>query len=75
MSLAREQQSLDQRERRFPIQAAVLLEKLKIFDDEIAARNAVAARYAQGLGNVVTVPRLAPGRSPAEARQSCKGSA
>ena len=45
------------------IQAAVLLEKLKIFDDEIAARNKVAERYAQGLGNVVTVPRLAKGHS------------
>lgn len=45
------------------IQAAVLLEKLKIFEDEIAARNAVAERYARGLGNVVTVPRLAGGAS------------
>jgi dTDP-4-amino-4,6-dideoxygalactose transaminase len=45
------------------IQAAVLLEKLKVFDDEIAARNAVAARYARGLGNVVIVPQLAPGCS------------
>src|SRR6202045_1994366 len=45
------------------IQAAVLLEKLKIFDDEIAARNKIAERYAQGLGNVVTVPRLAEGHS------------
>jgi dTDP-4-amino-4,6-dideoxygalactose transaminase len=43
------------------MQAAILLEKLKIFDDEIAARNRVAERYARGLGNVVTVPRLAPG--------------
>lgn len=43
------------------IQAAVLIEKLKIFDDEIAARNAVAARYTRGLGNVLTVPRLAAG--------------
>ncbi|WP_291848322.1 DegT/DnrJ/EryC1/StrS family aminotransferase [Bradyrhizobium sp.] len=43
------------------IQAAVLIEKLKIFEDEIAARNAVAARYSRGLGNLVTVPRLAPG--------------
>ncbi len=43
------------------MQAAVLLEKLKIFDDEIAARNAVAERYARGLGNVVSVPRLASG--------------
>ena len=45
------------------IQAAVLIEKLKIFDDEIAARNKVAERYAQGLGNVVSVPRLAKGHT------------
>jgi len=40
------------------IQAAVLLEKLKIFPDEIAARNRVAARYADGLGDVAVVPRV-----------------
>jgi dTDP-4-amino-4,6-dideoxygalactose transaminase len=45
------------------IQAAVLIEKLKIFDDEIAARNKLAERYAQGLGDVVTVPRLAEGHT------------
>jgi dTDP-4-amino-4,6-dideoxygalactose transaminase len=43
------------------MQAAILIEKLKIFEDEIAARNKVAARYAQGLGNVVSVPRVASG--------------
>jgi dTDP-4-amino-4,6-dideoxygalactose transaminase len=43
------------------MQAAILIEKLKIFEDEIAARNQVADRYARGLGNVVTVPRLASG--------------
>ena len=43
------------------MQAAILIEKLKIFDDEIAARNKVAERYARGLGNVVSVPRLASG--------------
>jgi len=43
------------------MQAAILLEKLKVFEDEIAARNKVAERYAQGLGNVVTVPHLASG--------------
>ena len=43
------------------MQAAILIEKLKIFEDEIAARNRVAARYARGLGNVVSVPRLASG--------------
>ena len=45
------------------MQAAILIEKLKIFEDEIAARDKVAARYAQELGNVVTVPRLASGCS------------
>jgi dTDP-4-amino-4,6-dideoxygalactose transaminase len=43
------------------MQAAILIEKLKIFEDEIAARNRVAERYARALGNVLTVPRLAPG--------------
>jgi dTDP-4-amino-4,6-dideoxygalactose transaminase len=43
------------------MQAAILIEKLKIFEDEIAARNQVADRYARLLGNVVTVPRLASG--------------
>lgn len=41
------------------MQAAILIEKLKIFEDEIAARNEVAARYARGLGNVVSVPHVA----------------
>jgi dTDP-4-amino-4,6-dideoxygalactose transaminase len=43
------------------MQAAILLEKLKIFEDEIAARNEIAQRYARGLGNVVTVPHVATG--------------
>ncbi|WP_374471766.1 DegT/DnrJ/EryC1/StrS family aminotransferase [Phenylobacterium sp.] len=43
------------------IQAAVLLEKLKIFPDEIAARNRVAARYAEGLSDVVSVPKVIEG--------------
>jgi dTDP-4-amino-4,6-dideoxygalactose transaminase len=43
------------------MQAAILIEKLKIFEDEIAARNKVAERYARGLGNVVTVPHVAAG--------------
>ena len=45
------------------IQAAILIEKLKIFEDEIAARNTVAERYARGLGNVVSVPHVASGCS------------
>jgi dTDP-4-amino-4,6-dideoxygalactose transaminase len=38
------------------IQAAVLLEKLSIFDEELAARRAVAARYERGLAGVVDLP-------------------
>ncbi|MEA2974696.1 MAG: hypothetical protein QOF19_216 [Alphaproteobacteria bacterium] len=59
------------------IQAAVLIEKLKIFPEEIAARDRAARRYASTLADVVKVPevsedstsvwaqytiRLAPGR-------------
>jgi len=40
------------------IQAAVLLEKLKIFPEEIVARNAAAQRYAAGLGGLATLPRV-----------------
>jgi dTDP-4-amino-4,6-dideoxygalactose transaminase len=43
------------------LQAAVLREKLKIFSDEIEARNAVARRYAEGLGDVTTVPAVPAG--------------
>lgn len=43
------------------IQAAVLLEKLKIFEDEIAARNRVADRYARGLGDLVATPKVIDG--------------
>jgi dTDP-4-amino-4,6-dideoxygalactose transaminase len=45
------------------IQAAILLQKLEIFEDEIAARQRVAERYHQRLGNLVRVPRLLPGAS------------
>jgi len=43
------------------IQAAVLIEKLKIFPDEIAERNRIAQRYSQHLSDVVTVPRVPGG--------------
>src|SRR5260221_7197238 len=43
------------------IQAAVLLEKLKIFPEELLARERIARRYSARLGDVATVPRLAPG--------------
>lgn len=43
------------------MQAAVLSEKLKIFPEEIAARNGVARRYAEGLAEVATVPTVPAG--------------
>ena len=43
------------------IQAAVLIEKLKIFAEEIVARNVVARRYAEGLADVATVPQVPVG--------------
>jgi dTDP-4-amino-4,6-dideoxygalactose transaminase len=43
------------------LQAAVLLQKLTIFEDEIAARGRVADRYAQGLSNLVTTPTVIAG--------------
>jgi dTDP-4-amino-4,6-dideoxygalactose transaminase len=45
------------------MQAAVLLEKLKIFPDEIAARNTAAERYSNALGNVAGVPRVPEGHT------------
>jgi dTDP-4-amino-4,6-dideoxygalactose transaminase len=40
------------------IQAAVLIEKLKIFPEEIVARERIARRYHAGLADVVRVPHL-----------------
>ncbi len=36
----------------------MLLEKLKIFPDEIVSRNAAAQRYTSGLEGVATLPRV-----------------
>ncbi len=43
------------------VQAAILIEKLKIFEDEIAARNVVAQRYFDALHNIVIAPRVKDG--------------
>jgi dTDP-4-amino-4,6-dideoxygalactose transaminase len=43
------------------IQAAILIEKLKIFDDEIVARNTVAARYNAALADIAAVPVVPEG--------------
>lgn len=40
------------------IQAAILIEKLKIFPDEIVARQRVADYYSEGLKDVVAVPKV-----------------
>lgn len=45
------------------IQAAVLIEKLKLFPEEIAARERIAWRYSSALADVAMVPRIAPGCS------------
>ncbi len=43
------------------IQAAILIEKLAIFADEICVRNEIADRYANMLEGVVTTPRVIDG--------------
>jgi dTDP-4-amino-4,6-dideoxygalactose transaminase len=43
------------------LQAAVLLQKLTIFEDEIESRNRIAARYAEGLAGAVTTPTVIEG--------------
>ena len=43
------------------IQAAVLIEKLKIFPEEIVARDKVARRYSAALAGVTAVPRVSEG--------------
>lgn len=42
------------------LQAAILVEKLKIFDDELTRRQAVANRYQEGLAGAVDLQRIAP---------------
>jgi UDP-2-acetamido-2-deoxy-ribo-hexuluronate aminotransferase len=42
------------------LQAAILLVKMDIFDQEVAARQNVAKRYSQGLQGVVEVPVVRP---------------
>jgi len=45
------------------IQAAILLEKLAIFGDELRQRQDVADRYDSGLGGSVSTPQLAAGNT------------
>ena len=66
------------------VQAAILIEKLKIFPDEIDARNRVARRYNDGLRDVAIVPAVPAGHdlglgaiharvSGRTARRACRG--
>ena len=50
------------------IQAAILLEKLKIFDDELVARDKVARRYTQHLSERFDTPELISGVTSAWAQ-------
>jgi dTDP-4-amino-4,6-dideoxygalactose transaminase len=50
------------------IQAAILLEKLSIFEEEIERRQTVAQRYNDSLGNVTRVPCVTDGTKSAWAQ-------
>lgn len=54
------------------LQAAILLEKLAVFDDELAVRQAAADRYTAALGNRVTVPHIPEGLSSAWAQYTIR---
>lgn len=54
------------------LQAAILLEKLAIFRDELIARQRVADRYSDHLADVVTVPTLRPGATSAWAQYTIR---
>lgn len=43
------------------IQAAILLAKMEVFDDEVARRAEVGARYSEMLADIVTTPKIADG--------------
>jgi UDP-2-acetamido-2-deoxy-ribo-hexuluronate aminotransferase len=57
------------------VQAAVLLIKLEIFDQEMVARQEVARRYTEGLRGLVTIPSVAPGCSSVWAQYSVQSEA
>jgi dTDP-4-amino-4,6-dideoxygalactose transaminase len=54
------------------IQAAVLIEKLKIFPDELGKRDAIAKRYNAALQDVVAVPVVLDGCTSAWAQYTIK---
>ncbi|RBP51499.1 DegT/DnrJ/EryC1/StrS family aminotransferase [Arenicella xantha] len=56
------------------IQAAILLEKLKFYDHEIALRNQVANKYNELLKNAVVTPFIPEGQSSVWAQYSVQAS-
>jgi dTDP-4-amino-4,6-dideoxygalactose transaminase len=50
------------------LQAAILIEKLAILEDEMEARQAVATRYAEGLGGIVKLAQIPEGSRSAWAQ-------
>ncbi|HEY9164196.1 MAG TPA: DegT/DnrJ/EryC1/StrS aminotransferase family protein [Magnetovibrio sp.] len=54
------------------LQAAILLEKLKIYEGELAARDAVANRYKDALKDVCETPRLLSGATSSWAQYTLK---
>lgn len=54
------------------IQAAILLQKLKVFKEELQQRDKVAAHYSQALGGLVSVPRVMEGVTSAWAQYTVR---
>ncbi|USO01287.1 MAG: DegT/DnrJ/EryC1/StrS family aminotransferase [Alphaproteobacteria bacterium] len=54
------------------IQAAILLEKLKIFDDELKERQQIAKHYNEALKDVVQTPHIIEGATSAWAQYTVK---
>ena len=54
------------------IQAAILLEKLSVFEGEIEARNAAAGRYAERLPPPIIAPKISAGGSSVWAQYTIK---
>lgn len=54
------------------IQAAILIEKLKVFSKELELRDKVAKNYNELLAGICTVPQLADGNSSAWAQYTLK---
>jgi len=54
------------------IQAAILIEKLAIFPDELTSRQQVADRYEAGLADLVATPKLIPGATSSWAQYTLR---